>query len=380
MAQAPNFNCSSQPANAFAKVTLTNANGVSASFIPYGATVTNILFPSQSHGPLDIVLGFDDTTQYCANAVHPYFGALIGRVANRIANGSFVLNGATYHTPLNEASAYGGDTLHGGWVGFDRRVWTILAQTSNSVSWQIVSEDGDNGFPGRVTLVVNYTLTDENAWILDYSATTDSPIAVISSTNHAYWNLNANVGGTGTVLDHILSMPAMGGFLETDSTLIPTGNLHSVLDYPGMDFASQPKAVGKDLNNTVLSYGGYDNAFMLMPVSSSTKEEEAARARALGLPPGLSLAASVYSPISGVGMEVWTDQPSLQVYSGNFLDGTLPRKASQGGPSATYQKHGALAMEAQGYVDAVHHPNWPPITLVPGQVYRQTTAYRFFTV
>jgi len=369
-AQAPSFNCSSQPPGAFTRITLTNALGMSLSLIPYGATITNIVFPA-ANGPIDLLLGWDDAVQYCNGSSHPYFGASIGRIANRIANGSFTLNGQTYTTPLNEVSAFGGDTLHGGWVGTDRRVWDVVSVTASAAVLQYVSSDGEEGFPGEVTSRVAYALTDDNEWTIDWLATTTSPVAVCSPTNHAYFNLAANIRGETTVLDHVLTMPNAGHFVGTDMTLIPTGAVLSVDDYPAMDFTAG-KPIGRDLNSTVLPYPGYDTAFVLTP--------KAAKRGSTAASADLPLAASIYSPLSGVGMEVFTDAPSVQVYSGNFLDSTIPRKASQGGPSATYAKYGAVTFETQMYPDALHHASFPSVVLVPGAPYTQKSVYHFYSI
>jgi galactose mutarotase-like enzyme len=254
-AAADPWNCTTQPAGAFAPIRLTNARGTELRILPYGGTATHFIVKDANGQPRDILLGFDDYTQYCANAVHPYFGATIGRVANRIANCSFTLEGTTYHTPCNEASPVdGNDTLHGGTVGFDRRVWTISSSTASSVRLSYFSPDGEEGFPGDVHVNVTHTLTPEDAWTIEYSAATTSAVAVASLTNHAYWNLNSNVNGTATILEHELFADA-GRYLVVDSALLPTGAVGDVRDAFWLDF-QRPKPVGRDIRNGTVTPTG----------------------------------------------------------------------------------------------------------------------------
>ena len=349
------FNCTTLPPYVFQPITLSNTNQqLSIKFIPYGGTVTNI-FVKKSDGTIyDVVLGFDDPTAYCNFPQHPYFGALIGRVANRISDHSFVLNNQLYYTSLNENN----DTLHGGVVGFDRATWAVELLNQSTAQLTYTSMDGEMGFPGTVDITVTYRIQDDNSWTIMYSAYAHDDTA-IGLTQHTYWNLNGNVS---TITNHILSMPNATTFLEVDSQLIPTGNINNVQNYPWMDF-TQPKAVGKDIaNGTVTPQGGYDNAWIFTPWSSTN--------------PMVTLQATVYSPVSGIQMNIYTDQPSLQVYSGNFLNGTIPAKADLGG--GYYPHFGALALEAQHYPDSVHHQDtWPNVILRAGQTYSQTTQYQF---
>lgn len=356
-AQAPPFNCSTQPAGAFVPVQLSNAAGsLRLSLLPYGGTVQRLIV----HGT-DVVLGFDDPLQYCANAIHPYFGAVIGRVANRIAGGAFSLHGAPVSTPLNEAWAGGGgDTLHGGWVGWDRRVWAVeVAAGGAAATLRLESADGEEGFPGAVSVAVTYTLGDDDSWSIDYEATAHAD-TVISMTQHTYWNLN---GCAANVTEHILELRGAGTTLAVDEHLIPTGAFAPVSSQPWMDF-TRPKAIGRDIaEGTVTPTGGYDNAWIF------DDWDEAA-------PPAVRAVA--YSPLSRIEMTVTTDQPSIQFYSGNFLDGTLAHKADQG--PGVYSRWDALALEAQRYPDTVHHAGdarWPTVEVQAGGTYRQHTAYRF---
>lgn len=337
-------------------------------FIPYGATLTHLLVPDKDGVKRDVALGWDDATQYCANAQHTYFGATIGRVANRIAKGSFDLDGVTYHTPLNDK---GYDTLHGGWVGYDRRVWRVTRHSEREIAFTYTSPDGEEGFPGRVEVSVVHALSDDNVWSLAYSAKTNKP-TIVSMTNHIYLNLNANVNNTPTVLAHEVSMPTADKFVEVDKVhLIPTGNIISVKSPASayMDFTT-PKPLGRDINKgTVSPLGGYDNAFLF----AGWYQKRA-----------VTRVVQVTSPMTGISVEMSTDQPSVQMYTGNFLNGTsmttrIRRKASQsyGKDPQYYQWRGAFTLEAQQYPDAIHHPNFPSWRLEPGQTYEQHTMYKF---
>lgn len=365
------FNCSDQPDDAFVPIVLVSNNGaLNLTFIPYGGTVTSLLVGLKNGGPpVDVVLGFDDPTQYCRNAQHSYFGALIGRVANRIAGGAFDLNGAIYHTPINEPPPNGGnDTLHGGFVGFDRRVWTVSKTAPNTATLTLEFADGDQGFPGALAVAVTYTLDDGGAWWIDYRATTTLD-TVVSLTQHTYFNLN---GCQAPATEHVLWMPHGSSFVAVDAYLVPTGSFTEVALMPPMDFTA-PKSVGKDIADApaaAATGGGYDNAFVF-PLAE------------VGNDP-VRMLASLQSPLSGVAMEILSDQPSLQVYSGNYLDGSLPAKADQGGGSSggvVYDHWYALALEAQLLPDAVHHlddPQWAPTPrLRAGEQYHQRTGYRF---
>jgi len=368
----PDWGCDAlAAAGAFDTVTLFSPSGaLSLSFLPYGGTVQSIRVPSANGArQVDVLLGFDDTSQYCrgtiGNAGHPYFGALIGRVANRISRGSFTLDGTVYNTPINEPPPSGGnDTLHGGTFGFDRRVWAVERLNASAARLSYFSPDGEMGFPGDLNVSVTYTLT-EGAWVIEYSGVAGSADTVFAPTQHAYWNLN---GGAAQVLEHMLAMPTASSFVEVDAFLLPTGAIGSVKDAANffLDFTAE-HAVGRDINATTkYSWGtGFDNAWVFDgdwapggPVVERVR---------------------VFSPLSGIGMIVSSDQPSVQVYSGNFLAGTIPQKRDQN-PSGVYEHWGALAIEMQHYPDSPNNAQFPTVTLKAGATYSQTTVYSFFTV
>ena len=365
------FNCSAQPASAFAPVTLTNGD-VTATMIAYGATMTHLLVKDSDGEKRDVLLGWDDATQYCANAEHTYFGATIGRVANRIAGCAFDLGGKTYKISCNEKDF---DTLHGGVVGFDRRVWAAIAQTASSVTWQYTSPDGEMGFPGAVEINVTHSIRADNTWSIEYSATSDAE-TVLMMTNHAYFNLNANVDNTATVLKHVLALPTTTKALEVtgapDYHLLPTGKVLTIAPGSFLDFKTKAKEIGHDINSGVVTaQGGYDNAFIFESSETETVEK-------------MPIVAQLSSPLTKIALTMRTDQPSVQIYTGNFLNGTdttlrLQRKASQsfGSTPQYYHWRGAITLEAQGYPDAVHHSNFPSQVLKPGERYTQSTSYTF---
>jgi aldose 1-epimerase len=277
----------------------------------------------------------------------PYFGALIGRYGNRIGKAQFTLDGATYKLPAND----NGNTLHGGNRGFDKRVWTAKPGEGASLELTYVSKDGEEGFPGTLSAKVVYTLTDNNELKIDYTATTDKP-TVANLTNHAYFNLKGP--GEGTILDHQVTVNA-DQFTPVDGTLIPTGELRQVKGTP-FDF-TQATAIGAriDQDDQQLKFGkGYDHNWVLNKGGG-----------------GMTKAAEVYEPQTGRVMEVWTTEPGLQFYTGNFLDGTLKGKGK------TFQHRGAFCMETQHYPDSPNKPNFPSTTLRPGQTYQTSTTYRF---
>ena len=382
------FNCSTQPSTAFEPVTLHNNHGMIVTMIAYGATTTHLYVPDANNDTRDVLLGWDDATQYCHSPQHTYFGATIGRVANRIANCSFDLGGQKYALSCNEKSY---DTLHGGIVGFDRRVWTATFQNQSSVTWFYHSPDGEMGFPGALDIFVTHTLTDDNEWKIDYHAemtndettsTSTSTAAaaatetVIALTNHAYFNLNANVGNTPTTMDHVLHFPTSRRIVQVTGApayhLIPTGKIDEIARDSAWDFYSAPKKIGQDINTgDVTSLGGYDNAWVFdAPLMTRTTL--------------LQHVATLTSPLTGIRLDMFTDQPSVQMYTGNFLNGTdtstrIPRKKSQTFGNATeyYQWRGAVTLEAQQFPDAVHHDNFPSIVLSKGETYVQSTVYQF---
>jgi aldose 1-epimerase len=324
-------------------VVLSNKSGMSAAVTTYGATLLELRVPDKNAVAENIVLGFDNLVQYERQS--PYFGATIGRYANRIAGAAFDLQGRHYMLAANN----GPNTLHGGAVGFDKRRWDgrllEIKDDRCSVEFSRTSRDGEEGFPGDLRATVIYTLTDDNKLILEYSATTSAPTP-INLTNHAYFNLSG--AGGNSILNHKLTINA-NRFTPVDSTLIPTGAIQSVKQ-TAMDF-SQGKTIGDDMSKVP---GGYDHNFIIDGRNDQLKE-----------------AARLEDPISGRIMTMYTTEPGVQFYSGNFLD------ASICGNGGVYKKHSGLCLEAQHYPDSPHHPNFPNVVLMPGKVYKQTTIYAF---
>ncbi len=331
--------------------TLTNAHGASVQITNFGGTVTAINVPDRRGKLGDVVLGYSSAANYEANAGGTYFGALIGRYANRIAKGHLVVDGKTYPLAINNAP----NTLHGGKVGFNLKAWSATPMTvphGVALALRYVSPDGEENFPGNLSVRVVYTWTDDNALKLDYTATTDKD-TVVNLTNHSYFNLNG--AGSGTILDHRVQINA-DGYTPMDSTSIPLGPIAPVAGTP-FDFR-KPVAVGarNTQPNRQLQYGhGYDHNFVLNRPH-----------------PGLNFAARVYAPRTGRVMTVYTTQPGVQLYTGNFLDGTLHGKGGK-----QYVRNGALCLETQHFPDSPNHPAYPTTTLKPGQTYRQTTVYQF---
>jgi aldose 1-epimerase len=323
--------------------TLANANGLSAKVTTYGAIITELHVPDGKGEFCDIVLGYDNLEQYLRK--HPFFGATVGRVANRIAKGRFTLVGKTYALATNN----GPNHLHGGLKGFDKKVWQAEPQTGAAVKFSYTSPDGEEGYPGTLAVAVTMTLTDANELRLDYTATTDKPTPV-NLTNHSYFNL----AGEGSALEHEM-MLAADYYTPSDSTLIPTGEIKLVKDTP-MDFTA-PRPIGSRFAQLQNKPVGYDHNYVL---NSGGK--------------GLALAARVSEPRSGRVMEVHTTQPGIQFYSANFLDGTLTGKRG-----VVYQQHSAFCLETQHFPDSVNQPQFPSVILRPGQTYRQTTVHKFLT-
>lgn len=327
---------------------LTNANGMLAKIITYGAILTELDFSDKDGHPADVVLGFDNLESYLAG--HPHFGATTGRVANRIAKGKFTLDGKEYKLAVNN----GPNALHGGLKGFDKAVWKAEPkQTPEAVGVQLtyVSKDGEEGYPGNLTTVVIYSLNNQNELRIDYKATTDKATPV-NLTNHSYFNLAG--AGSGDILGHELMIEA-DEYTPADDTLIPTGEFRSVKGTP-LDF-TQPATIGSRIGQITDKTNGYDHNFVLR---SKGKK--------------LALAARAYDPKSGRVMEMFTTEPGVQLYTANFLDGKL--KGKNGAP---FKKHQAFCLEAQHFPDAVNHPEFPSIILRPGETYTQTTVYKFLT-
>lgn len=327
---------------------LTNARGAVAKVMTYGAILTELHVPDRSGAMDDVVLGFDNLQQYLDG--HPFFGATTGRVANRIAKGRFTLDGKTYKLAVNN----GPNHLHGGIRGFDKRMWKAAAAGtpgSPAVKFTRRSADGEEGYPGNLEVTVTYTLTHRNELRIDYLATTDKPTPV-NLTHHSYFNLLGTRGGD--VLNHEL-MLAADRYTPGDKTLIPTGQIAPVKGTP-LDFRKATR-IGARIAQVGGEPTGYDHNFVLNGGGKS-----------------LALAARVYEPTTGRVMEILTDEPGVQFYTGNFLDGTLAGKGS-----VVYTKHAGFCLEAQHFPDSVNHPNFPSTILRPGQTYRQSTVHRFST-
>ena len=324
--------------------TLTNKDGMSVSLMDYGAAVVNLLVPDRTGKLDDVVLGFESVAPYFTQTA--YFGATIGRYGNRIANGSFKLGDHTYQLPKNN----GPNSLHGGLNGFDKQLWKVEHKESNppSIRFSRVSPDGEEGYPGKLSVNVTFTLTEKNQLRISYQATTDKP-TIINLTNHTYFNFAG--AGNRTILDHIVTLHA-NAFTPVDSTLIPTGKIQKVAGTP-WDFQTA-KPIGKDIKAVGGDPVGYDHNYVLEG--------------------GASCAAEVYDPASGRLMKVVTDQPGIQFYTGNFLDGTLTGKGGK-----VYPQYGGFCLETQHYPDSPNHPNFPSTLLKPGQVYKTTTVYAFST-
>ena len=330
--------------------TLTNEKGAQAKVINYGARLVSLTMPDRQGNFADIVTGYDSLKGYVND--NSYFGAIVGRYGNRIGKGKFTLDGKQYQLTLND----GVNHLHGGKTGFFKAVWTakeIKSKSGPAVKLSFVSPDGDEGYPGTVKVSVTYTLTNNNELRIDYEGTTDKP-TILNPTHHSYFNLSGDFNKA--VYDEKLFIDA-DSFTPVDNTLIPTGEISPVKDTP-MDFR-KPTAIGSRINDDYqqLKYGrGYDHNWVLNNYKPGVVRK----------------VASVYDSTSGRFMEVLTDQPGLQFYSGNFLNGMVKGKGG-----AVYIHRGALCLEAQHYPDSPNKPNFPSVTLRPGKVYKQTTIYKF---
>lgn len=315
--------------------TLTNSLGFEVSITNYGGAITSLKTPDRYGRLGDIVLGFETLEEYVRNP--RYFGALIGRHANRIADGRFSLNGANYQLPQNN----GVNHLHGGFKGFDKRDWTV-SRDKNTLHLTYSSHDGEEGYPGNLDAFVDFTLLD-NELRVDYHAVTDRT-TIVNLTNHSYFNLR----GSGTILDHELKLNA-DYFTPVSEDLIPTGEIKPVAGTP-MDFR-KGKAIGADLD----AAGGYDHNFVLNNYDGSMK-------------PAVRLSEST----TGRVLEILTTQPGMQFYSGNFLDGSFV-----GRNGVAYVKYAGLCLEPQHFPDAPNHPDFPSTVLRRGEKYQQSTIYRF---
>jgi aldose 1-epimerase len=326
---------------------LTNRHGMQANIISYGGIITKLQVPDKNGKLGDVVLGFDRLEDYLKG--HPYFGAICGRVANRIARAKFTLDGKEYTLAKNN----GPNALHGGKKGFDKVVWKAEPHSAaNHVDLVLsyVSPDGEEGYPGNLSVTVTYRLTADNELRVDYQATTDKPTPV-NLTQHSYFNLAGPPSGD--ILGHEV-MIAADQYTPVDDTLIPTGEIKPVKGTP-LDF-TQPTAIGARIAQLKGDPGGYDHNYVLRGGK------------------GLRLAAVVTEPKTGRLMEMHTAEPGVQFYTGNFLDGTL-----KGRDGVVYRKHHGFCLEAQHFPDSVNQPNFPSVILRPGQTYKQTTIYRFST-
>lgn len=328
--------------------TLTNAKGAEATISTYGGAIVSLKVPDRNGVMGDIVLGFDKFEDYLKP--QPYFGAIIGRYANRIAHGKFTLTGVDYTLAKND----GDNSLHGGIRGFDKRLWTAREGPLQALELSYVSPDREEGYPGTLSVTVTYTLTDNNELQLDYSATTDKD-TILNLTNHSYFNLAGQ--GEGDVLSHRVTIYA-NRFTPVDKNLIPTGELRDVYNTP-FDF-TQAHEIGEriDSDDEQLVFGnGYDHNFVLNSGGAS-----------------LEIVAKVTEPESGRVMEVLTTEPGLQFYTANHLDGTLTGKGGK-----TYRRRSAFCMETQHFPDSPNRPQFTRVILNPGVHYQSTTIYRFST-
>lgn len=331
------------------KYTLETAGGMAMDVITYGGIITSLTAPDKDGNYENIVLGYDNLAQY--EKENPYFGAIIGRFGNRIAEGKFSLDGESYRLETND----GPNHLHGGIQGLDKVIWTateLPSPTAPGLKLTHLSPDGSGGYPGNLNVSVTYQLIDDNTLKISYEATTDKP-TVVNLTQHSYFNLSGNPAST--ILGHEL-MLAADHYLPVDATLIPTGEVAPVAGTP-FDF-TEAKPIGQDIeaNNDQLEKGkGFDHCWVLNEGVSGP-------------------VSTLYHPNSGRLMEVFTDEPAVQFYSGNFLDGTLP--VPGGG---TYALRSGLCLETQHYPDSPNKPEFPSVALRPGETYATTTSYRFST-
>ena len=323
---------------------LINKNGASVMLTERGAGIVSIVVPDRNGVMGDVVLGYRDEESYLGDG--PCAGKIPGRFANRIAGGCFTLDGREYQLVKNNPDYQ----LHGGPDGFSNRLWKATQTSDTRVTFTLDSPDGDQGYPGAMHVEATYTWGDDNALTLEIKATADKP-TVVNLTNHTYWNLDGE--DSGSIFDHVLRINA-SRWLVTSEALIPTGELASVEGTP-MDFRTA-KPIGRDIKADfpALHYGkGYDNCWVLDGQ------------------PGLKLAAELSSETSGRHLEIWTDQPAAQVYTGNWLDGSPVSKSGR-----SYRDYDGVAIECQGFPDAPNHPDFPSCVLRPGETYSRTIIFK----
>ncbi len=332
---------------------LNSGNGVEVKLSEFGATLTYVSTPDRNGDSAVIVLGHDTLAPYIGRAQNVYFGPIVGRYANRIADARFTIDSKVYQLPANDGS----NAIHGGTKGFDQRLWQGIPFSNSrgvGVDFRYTSGDGEEGYPGKLDVHVRYTLGDDNTLKIQYQASTDKPTH-LNLTNHTYWNLSGDPSRG--MLDHQVRIPA-SRLVAVDEEAIPTGELMPVADTP-MDFLTA-REVGERIgaDNQQMKYvNGYDFCWVLD-----------------GDQGGLNLAAEVRHAASGRVLQVLTNQPCVQFYSGNSLDGSI---TGRGG--VTYKQHAALALETQHYPDSPHHASFPTTLLEPGETFRSETVYRFTT-
>ncbi|HEC42693.1 MAG TPA: galactose mutarotase [Bacteroides sp.] len=328
---------------------LSNESGMEVYVTNYGAVIPALLVPDRDGNHGDIVLGFDNVERYTADG-DPNFGNVPGRYANRIDGGKFELDGTVYELPINDTRNQ--NQLHGGTEGFMEQVWETIEATENSVELKLVSPDGQMGYPGTVTVYVRYTVTVDNTLEIDYKATTDAP-TVLNVTQHSYFNLKGE--GNGNILDHKIMLNA-DSYTPVNERMIPTGEVLSVEGTP-MDFRTPTKIgerIDSDFDQLVMG-NGYDHNWVINSEG------------------GLAVAATAYDETTGRFMEVLTTEPGVQLYCGNFLDGTLASKSG-----GIYEHRGGFCLETQHYPDSPNHPNFPSTVLRPGEEFNSKTVFKFY--
>ena len=327
---------------------LKNKNNMQAAFTNYGGRLVSLLIPSKNNGLVDVVVGFDSVMQF-KNSTEPYFGATIGRYGNRIAKGTFSLDGKVYTSSINNPP----NTLHGGKKGYQDVVWDAKQIGDNAIELTYLSKDMEEGYPGNLSVKVTYTLTDDNELKMDYEATTDKK-TIVNLTNHAFFNLNGQ--GSGTINGHMLMINA-DNYTPVDSTLIPSGKIEPVKNTP-FDF-TKATSIGErvEANNEQLKNGkGYDHNYVLNKNTGT----------------GLNHAATITGDKTNITMDIYTQEPGLQFYSGNFMQS---KNTIKGGHKDDFRT--AFALETQHFPDSPNQPSFPTTVLEPGQVYKTSSVYKF---